>query len=75
MDEALKKVGHEELIYPPVKDSPDKQAGFSLLWAVTGAGGMLYWWNDAIVYWLAGVLIVLTGIGFMFYEPQKKPAA
>ena len=75
MDAALKKIGHEELIYPPVKYPPVRKPDASLFLAVTAAGGMYYWWNDSIIYWLAGVLLVLGGIGFMFYEPQKKPAS
>ena len=75
MDAALKIVGHEELTYPAVNDASDRQAVILLLRAVTLAGGAYYWWNDAIVYWLAGVLLALTGIGFISSEPQKKPSA
>ena len=48
---------------------------FEVLLAIKNAGGSYYWWNDAIGYWFWSVLLIPSGIGIMFYEPRKKPAA
>ena len=69
MDTALKKHGLYDQIYPA-----DRPLSIDFIGAIRSAGGMYYWWNDAIGYWLAGVLFVLAGIGFAFHGPRRKNA-
>jgi hypothetical protein len=75
LDAVLKKDGLYDQIY--ALQQPDKIPPqiVDIPLAIRNAGGMYYWWNDAIGYWFIGVLLVPFGIGIMFYEPRKKIAA
>ena len=75
LDEVLRKDGLYDQIYfvPEHGKIPSQVVDIPL--AIRNAGGMYYWWNDAIGYWFFGVLLVPFGIGIMFYEPRKKIAA
>lgn len=42
--------------------------------AISGAGGMYYWWNDGLFYWGAAVVLTLSGLAVTGYEPQKTNA-
>jgi uncharacterized membrane protein len=74
LDAALTKDGLYDQVYP-IPDGRPRPQSVDIPLAVRNAGGSYYWWNAAIGYWLVGVLLVLVGVGIMFYVPQKKPAA
>jgi hypothetical protein len=42
--------------------------------AISMAGGMYYWWNDALIYWGAAVLLTLSGLAVTRYEPRATIA-
>jgi len=69
MDAALKKEGLYEQVYPS-----DRPRSVGLALAIHQAGGMYYWWNDGLIYWGAGALLILSGFAVTRYEPRKKDA-
>lgn len=42
--------------------------------AIEWAGGRYYWWNDGVIVWGAGVVLILSGLAVTRYEPGKKVA-
>jgi hypothetical protein len=42
--------------------------------AIWTAGGRYYWWNDAIPYWTAGIMLTIYGVAVSFYEPKRRMA-
>jgi hypothetical protein len=65
VDSTLKRNGLYEQVY--TSDSPEHLAV-----AIFNAGGMYYWWNDAIPYWAAGFVLTFSGVAVSRYEPKKK---
>ncbi len=55
---ALRKEGLDYLIYPPEKIIASKP-NFSVFMAINQAGGMYYWWNDGLLYWGLGSVLVI----------------
>lgn len=42
------------------------------LGCVTEAGGMYYWWNDAIPYWGMGTFLFAVGVVVPFYHRRPR---
>ena len=70
MDAALKREGLYEHLHP---DNRPPSVGIEV--AIRLAGGMYYWYNDALVYWGVAVLLALSGLAVARYEPRKPTAA
>ena len=66
MDAALKTEGLYEQVYPS-----DRRRSVPLVLAIPHAGGMYYWWNDALLYWGTGGLLTITGLLVPFVQPRK----
>ena len=69
MDAALKKEGLYEQVHP---DDRPRSVGIEL--AIKLAGGMYYWFNDALIFWGAAGLLTLSGLAVTRYEPRSKDA-
>jgi hypothetical protein len=54
--------------------SPDRDPYTEILRAVSGAGGIYYWWNDGVIFWGAGVVLILSGLAVTRYEPVRSDA-
>ena len=54
--------------------SPDHDPYTGIPRAVSGAGGIYYWWNDGVVCWGAGVVLILSGLAVTRYEPRRSDA-
>ncbi len=65
LDVTLKKDGLYEQVYPYCKPN-------HVTMAIYSAGGLYYWWNDAVPYWGAGVMFGLSGIAVLRYQPRNK---
>jgi hypothetical protein len=55
-----------------VAASPDDNPYAEIPRAVRGAGGIYYWWNDGVIHWGAGVVLILSGLAVTRFEPLKK---
>jgi hypothetical protein len=55
-----------------VAASPDDNPYAEIPRAVRGAGGIYYWWNDGVIHWGAGVVLILSGIAATRYQPGTK---
>lgn len=55
-----------------VSASSDHQPYTGILRAISGAGGIYYWWNDGVIFWGAGVVLILSGLAVTRYEPLKN---
>jgi hypothetical protein len=42
--------------------------------AVNNAGGLYYWWNDGLLHWGVGGLLVISGILVTRLEPRRGDA-
>jgi hypothetical protein len=63
MDAALKKEGLYEQVYPS-----DRPRSVALILAIPDAGGMYYWWNEALVYFAVGVVVSASGLAVTRYN-------
>ncbi len=70
-EEAVRAVMAEQEI---VAASPDHDPYTGILRAVGGAGGIYYWWNDGVIIWGAGVVLILSGLAVTRYEPRRSDA-
>ena len=68
---ALRKEGLDYLIYPPEK-YPAPKPNITVYMAIRQAGGMYFWWNDGIIYWIAGGSLTIIGLFIPFVEPRRK---
>jgi len=69
MNSALKSHGLYEQVYSFESSGPPRIA-----LAIPLAGGMYYWWNNAIPYWAAGFVLVFSGLAVTRYKPKKLMA-
>jgi hypothetical protein len=70
MDAALKTEGLYEQVYPA-----DKPRSVQLMMAISHAGGMYYWWNEALLFWGASGLLAIVGVLVPFVQPRRTPAS
>jgi len=70
MDEALKKEGLYEQVY-----SAEHPRFISITQAISLAGGMYYWWNDALTYWGAAGLLIIIGVLVPFVRRRRTHAS
>ena len=63
----MKKEGLYEQVY-----LNEYRQGVSVNLAISGAGGMYYWWNRALSFWGIAVLLIVTGILVPLVQPRKK---
>ncbi len=66
MESALKSHGLYEQVY---SSGPPHVA-----LAIPLAGGMYYWWNNAVSYWAVGFVLVFSGLAVTRYKPKKELA-
>ncbi len=69
MNSALKSHGLYEQVYSFESSGPPRIA-----FAIPRAGGMYYWWNNAIPYWACGLVLVCSGLAVTRYKPKKLMA-
>ena len=67
MAAALRNAGVYEQLYPE-----GRARSVDLQLAIPMAGGMYYWWNDAVAYWGTGFIIVLSGLAVSRYAPRHR---
>ena len=67
MDAALNQEGLYEEVYPP-----GRPRSYFLMSAISGAGGMYYWWNDALVYWGVASVLASTGVLLPFVRSATR---
>lgn len=72
---ALRQAGHYDLIYPPETNSTEQKPNSSVFMAINMAGGMYYWWNDGILYWIAGGLLTVSGVLVPFVQSRQRATA
>ena len=65
MNSTLKKDGIYEQVY-------EADSFGHLAPAIHNAGGMYYWWNDAIPYWAFGFILTFSGLAVSRYEPKIR---
>lgn len=70
-EEAVRAVMAKQEI---VAVNSDHQPHIDILRAVSGAGGIYYWWNDGVIYWGAGVVLILSGLAVTRYVPLRSDA-
>ncbi len=69
MDAALQKEGLYLQVHP---DSRPKSASIEL--AIPLAGGMYYWFNEALICWTAAGLLAFFGLVVVRYQPRRADA-
>ena len=67
MEAALKREGLYEAVY--LSQGPN---AVQLRMAIRGAGGMYYWYNDGLIYWGAGALLMIIGALIPLVESGKN---
>ena len=54
--------------------APDFSSWPRIRHAIEWAGGRYYWWNDGLIYWGSGVVLILSGLAVTRYQPGPKVA-
>ena len=63
---------YPSLRHPREDADPNAVVEFrKVLGCVTEAGGMYYWWNDAIPYWGWGAFLFAAGVVVIFYRSRQ----
>ena len=70
-EEAVRAVMAKQEI---VAASSDHQPYIEIPRAVSGAGGIYYWWNDGVIFWGASVVLILSGLAVTRYEHLRSDA-
>ena len=70
MNAALKKEGLYEQVYPS-----DRSRRVQLSLAISQAGGMYYWWNDGLLYWGVGGVLIITGALSPLVQSRRQHVA
>ena len=63
---ALRDAGVYDQLYPQ-----GRARTASLRLAIPLAGGMYFWWNDALIYWGSGAVFLASGLAASRYAPRK----
>ncbi len=71
METALRDEGLYETVFP----FPPQRDNVAVQLAIPHAGGMYYWWNEALLCWGGGVAVIVVGELVPFVREKKVGAA
>jgi hypothetical protein len=70
MDTALENHGLYTQVHPE-----DRPRSADLELAINLAGGMYYWYNEAVVCWGAAAILTFSGLAVSRYQPRRTGPA
>jgi hypothetical protein len=71
LDDGLRREGLFDVVFPP-DDERITRIVPTIYNAIRNAGGLYYWWNDALPYWAVGAVVAISGLLVPLLRPHKQ---